>query len=113
MKRILCTIMAITSVIMAFSQTDTSSRDRIDTIKVGNFIIIKKNKDGSQTSDTTNKDKHYTVDINIGGRDNEYDDESNNNRSKKGIIFDLKNRKGDCLRIRLRRRTLDLLGIDL
>lgn len=83
MKRILCTIMASAIGMMAFSQTDTSSKDIIDTIKVGNFIIIKKNKDGSQTSDTTNKDKHFTVDINIGGKDTDYDNDSNNNRSKK------------------------------
>ena len=51
---------------IGFSQTDTTQKtDAPDTLKVGNFIIIKKNKTNSQ--DTTYNSGKKTITINIGG----------------------------------------------
>jgi hypothetical protein len=51
---------------IGFSQTDTTQKtDAPDTIKVGNFVIIKKNKTNSQ--DTTYNNGKKSITINIGG----------------------------------------------
>ncbi len=70
---------------IGFSQTDTTKKtDAPDTIRVGNFIIIKKNKAGN--ADSTFKNNKTSININIG--------EGNNNKNSKNIstnwwIFDL------------------------
>ena len=70
---------------IGFSQTDTTKKtDAPDTIRVGNFIIIKKNKAGN--ADSTFKNNKTSININIGG--------GNNNKKSKNIstnwwIFDL------------------------
>lgn len=70
---------------ISFSQTDTTKKfDAPDTIKVGNFIIIKKNKSGN--TDSTFKHNKTFINVNIGG--------GSNNKKPKNIstnwwIFDL------------------------
>jgi hypothetical protein len=53
MKRTTLLAVAIMATVAGFAQKDTTKRDA-DTIRIGNLIIIKKNKDGSsaRTSDT-------------------------------------------------------------
>ncbi len=80
----------------AFSQEDTTAKNKNDTVRVGNFIIIKKNK--KDQSDTS-KDRHYTIDVNISHNNNndEDNDEDNDetvhvhhrNISTNYFIFDL------------------------
>ena len=52
----------------AQAQTDTTKKTNTpDTIKVGNFVIIKKNKNGSTTTEAEvnkNGKKHLTININ-------------------------------------------------
>lgn len=60
MKRIYITMAALLVAGASFAQTDTtkhnadSTGNRIDTIKVGNFIIIKKSRDNAGNRSTTN-----------------------------------------------------------
>ena len=71
---LLAAMLFVTTV--GFSQTDTTKKTDVpDTIKVGNFIIIKKNKTNSQ--DTTYNNGKRRVTINIGG--------GNETRKKKNI----------------------------
>lgn len=71
---------------------DSTLTSNADTVKVGNFIIIKKKKK-SDGSDTTGRDPHATIDITIGGDDDDdYDDDENkqpSNVSTNWFIFDL------------------------
>src|SRR5215813_15397596 len=87
MKRVIYTAAALVLAVSGFAQTDTTKpkTNEPDTIKVGNFIIVKKDKK-TNTYDTT------TVLVNIGG------DESNSEYhhyyhhsilSTNWLIFDL------------------------
>lgn len=69
-----------------FSQTDTTGHGNSpDTIKVGNFVIIKKNKPGTY-SDTSN-DRHYSFDVNIFHRNR--GEKRRSSLSTNWFIFDL------------------------
>ncbi len=68
MKRILCMAVVLATSVTIFAQTDTSgSLNSTDTIKVGNFIIIKKDKGNTSNSDTyhTNKNDHVNLHFNV------------------------------------------------
>ena len=93
MNKIVCTIAWLCIAAMAGAQTDTTVTNSPDTVKVGGFIIIKKNKSG--TTDTLASGKHhYTIDINI-GHDNDNDNDSTSSKDKHHnistnyFIFDL------------------------
>ena len=79
---LLAAMLLVTTI--SFSQSDTTKKNDVpDTIKVGNFVIIKKNKSGN--TDSTFKNNKTSININIGG---------NNNKKSKNIstnwwIFDL------------------------
>jgi hypothetical protein len=61
---VLAAMLLVTTI--GFSQTDTTQKtDAPDTIKVGNFVIIKKNKTNSQ--DTTYNNGKKSITIKIGG----------------------------------------------
>ena len=76
MKRLVILTAGILLSVTLFAQTDSTSNNS-DTVKVGNFIIIKKNKDGSSSSDDKKiwKDWDRNFDIKIERR----------NRSKRNI----------------------------
>jgi len=59
MKRLLSTIAVLVIAQQGFAQTD-SSANKTDTVRVGNFIIIKKNKpnDGRYDVNTSGKRKN-------------------------------------------------------
>jgi len=86
MKSVIYTVAAVMLAVSGFAQTDTTKPNQPDTIKVGNFIIIKKEKK-SNSYDTTNSN----VLVDIGGNDN---GEGNHHYHEKLIttnwlIFDL------------------------
>jgi len=86
MKSVIYTIAAVMLAVSGFAQADTTKPNQPDTIKVGNFIIIKKEKK-TNNYDTTNSN----VLVDIGGNDN---DEGNHHYHEKLIttnwlIFDL------------------------
>src|SRR4030095_4531714 len=62
MKRVIYTVAALMLTVSGFAQKDTTKPSEPDTIKVGNFVIIKKNK-SSNTYDTSNKNSQILVDI--------------------------------------------------
>jgi hypothetical protein len=51
MKRILLAVIALSGAMMSFAQTDTTTRDKADTIKIGGMVIIRK----ADKNDTTRK----------------------------------------------------------
>lgn len=58
MKRILFGLLAVMLAVQGFAQTDTTKKaDGVDTIHVGNFIIIQRNKD--RNSGSSNYDSGY------------------------------------------------------
>ncbi|HRI20207.1 MAG TPA: outer membrane beta-barrel protein, partial [Panacibacter sp.] len=65
--------------------TDTTKSNEPDTIRVGNFVIIKKNKDGSDSS-STDQHRNVYVDINV-FQNNRVKHKSN--VSTNWMIFDL------------------------
>ena len=76
----------------AFAQADTTRPNEPDTIKVGNFVIIKKNK-SKNTTDTIPQ-KKYSIDITIGEDDNNSTGYSSKSKHKSNVstnwfIFDL------------------------
>jgi hypothetical protein len=86
MKSVIYTVAAVMLAVSGFAQTDTTKPNQPDTIKVGNFIIIKKEKK-TNSYDTTNSN----VLVDIGGNDN---GEENHHYHEKLIttnwlIFDL------------------------
>ena len=86
MKSVIYTVAAVMLAVSGFAQTDTTKPNQPDTIKVGNFIIIKKEKK-TNSYDTTNSN----VLVDIGGNDN---GEGNHHYHEKLIttnwlIFDL------------------------
>lgn len=76
MKQLACAILAMLCLQTTRAQSDTTVPNQPDTVKVGNFIIIKKNKksndDNGNTNinisinpgDNTNKKKHNTISTN-------------------------------------------------
>lgn len=73
---------------------DSTSTNNADTVRVGNFIIIKKKKKSDGSADTTRRDPHATIDITIGEDDDDYDDDDDDRRPPSNVstnwfIFDL------------------------
>src|SRR5690349_17874682 len=67
MKSVIYTVAAVLLAVSGFAQSDTTKPNQPDTIKVGNFIIVKKDKK-TNNYDTTNS--QVLVDI---GNDNDED----------------------------------------
>lgn len=67
MKRIIYSAAFLLLALSGFAQADTTINNEPDTIKVGNFIIIKKNKSKNETD--TVPQKKYSIDISIGKDD--------------------------------------------
>jgi hypothetical protein len=57
MKRLVCAAACLLVAGMGFAQTDTTSKN-VDTVKVGNFIIIKKKNSGNTTSAEDNSNNN-------------------------------------------------------
>jgi hypothetical protein len=57
MKRLVCAAACLLVAGIGFAQTDTTSKT-VDTVKVGNFIIIKKKNSGSTTSSEDNSNNN-------------------------------------------------------
>ncbi len=94
MKRILLLTGVLFAGLNAFSQEDTIPSNTGDTIRSGNFIIIKDGTDAP--GDTTEKSKHITIDININKKESEDNDENHYDMNEKHrrvstnyFIFDL------------------------
>ena len=83
MNRLIFTLLSFAIFQSIFAQTDTTGTQKSDTVRVGNFIIIKEKKDNNSPADTTN-DKDITVKIHIGNNSNNNDngDYSNDNNSE-------------------------------
>src|SRR5690349_21291239 len=62
MKRVIYVVAALMLTVSGFAQTDTTKPPEPDTIKVGNFVIVKKNK-SPNTADTSHKNSQVLVDI--------------------------------------------------
>ena len=89
MKRIIYTVAAMLLTASGFAQTDTTRKNEPDTIKVGNFVIIKKNKSGDTT--TNNPHKNVYVDINVFNNNNNSSNRvrHNSNVRTNWVIVDL------------------------
>lgn len=92
MKRIIFTVAAVMLAVSGFAQTDTTNPNQPDTIKVGNFIIVKKEKK-TKTYDTTSN-PNVNVLINIGGNEGSSGEDYHSRYHKKVVstnwlIFDL------------------------
>jgi len=88
MKSVIYTVAALMLAVSGFAQLDTSKPNEPDTIKVGNFVIIKKNK-SSNTHDTSNQsNSHVLVDIGSGG-EGSYHHRHKSIVSTNWLIFDL------------------------
>jgi len=88
MNRILLSAVALLLTVQAIAQTDTTAKkDQVDTIHVGNFVIIQKNKDRNYSSDTSYNQRNYSFDINLFG--NNRSRSYHNNVSTNWFIFDL------------------------
>src|SRR5437870_1023009 len=94
MKRVIYSAAFLLLTLSGFAQSDTTRPGEPDTIKVGNFIIVKKNK--GKTVDTLPQ-KKYSIDITI-GEDNDNSNSSYNSNNKhwhrsnvstNWLIFDL------------------------
>ncbi|QEC67398.1 outer membrane beta-barrel protein [Panacibacter ginsenosidivorans] len=93
MKSVIYTAAFLLLAFQSFAQADTTRPNEPDTIKVGNFIIIKKNK--SKNAPDTLPQKKYSIDITI-GEDNGSSSSNYNghswhrsNISTNWLIFDL------------------------
>ncbi len=90
MKRLLAGMVAVLLTLQGIAQTDTTKKEEPDTIHVGNFIIIQKNK-GKSSYDSSYKynydDHHYSLDFNIFGRRDR--NRNHSNVSTNWVIFDL------------------------
>ncbi len=94
MKRILLAGMAMLSSLLTIAQTDTTGTGKKeDTVRVGNFIIIKNQNEGNTYNDSLppNRD-HYTI-INIPSIHHDYEEwhhhDKNQNITTNYLIFDL------------------------
>jgi len=70
---------------MGFAQTDSTKSNNPDTIRVGNFIIVKKNKQRNSDTSSLNYDNGSSFNIHIGSRGKRYQ----SNISTNWFIFDL------------------------
>jgi hypothetical protein len=84
MKSVIYTIAALMLAVSGFAQTDTIKPNEPDTIKVGNFIIVKKDKKNN-TYDTTT----VLVNIGTGESSDEYHHYHQSILSTNWLIFDL------------------------
>lgn len=91
MKRILLSGIILLSSLITIAQTDTSGTgNKEDTVRVGNFIIIRNKKEGNTYNDSLPpKQENYTI-INIPGR-HSYEGGGGGNKtlSTNYLIFDL------------------------
>ena len=85
MKRVIYTIAAMLLTLSGFAQNDTTGNNEPDTIKVGNFIIIKKNKNYGDSSNQSNR--KITVDINMNNE--AHHNKRHSSISTNWFIFDL------------------------
>jgi Outer membrane protein beta-barrel domain len=88
MKKLLLILVAYAATNTTFAQKDTSQNNNTDTIKVGNYVIIK-NNDETVYSDTTVEKKYrknINIDIKIGNNSSK---KKNSNVSTNWWIFDL------------------------
>lgn len=79
---------------ITFAQVDTTKKDAtVDTIKVGNFVIIKKDKtnaqDSAYNSGRNGSKGKSSITINIGGNSNNSSNKKKSNISTNWWIFDL------------------------
>ena len=89
MKRILLAGITMLSSITIFAQADTTQHNHGDTVFVGNFIIIKNNKEGNTNYDSVPpKRDNYTI-INFPKRRAYQSHPSNKTISTNYLIFDL------------------------
>lgn len=88
MKRLLAGMVALSLTLQGIAQTDSTKKDAPDTIHVGNFIIIQKNK-GNNNYDTgyNHNDRHYSFDVNLFSKRNK--NRVHSNISTNWFIFDL------------------------
>ena len=96
MKRVIYSAAFFLLTLQGFAQSDTTRPNEPDTIKVGNFIIIKKNKPKTTTTQAdTVPAKKYSIDITIGQDDGENNSTGYTNSwhkknvSTNWLIFDL------------------------
>ena len=94
MKSVIYTAAFLLLAFQSFAQADTTRPNEPDTVKVGNFIIVKKNK--SKNATDTLPQKKYSIDITIGedngdGSSHSYNNKSwhRSNISTNWLIFDL------------------------
>jgi len=88
MNRILLGMVAILLTLQGIAQTDTTAKkDQVDTIHVGNFVIIQRNKDRNYSSDTNYNNRNYSFDINLFGNNRVRNYHSN--ISTNWFIFDV------------------------
>jgi len=87
MKRIYYTAVAVLLVLQGFAQKDTTAQQSGDTIKVGGFVIVKKEKSKSAQADTTD----YSINIEIGNDSYSgyHHKKKHSNISTNWLIFDL------------------------
>lgn len=78
MKKTLLMIAAFAATCYSFAQVDSTTTSNADTLKVGNYVIIK--KENSQTSDSTKAKKSVSISMGTGDL---LDIKINNNSSKK------------------------------
>lgn len=83
MKQFLLIMMIIAGTFSAKAQSDTTGNSKGDTVRVGNFIIIKEKKNKGEKNIDTTGDKDVTVKIHIGGNDDDYDDNDDDNDNDK------------------------------
>lgn len=89
MERIFFTIAALMLAVSGFAQTDTTQPNGPDTIKVGNFIIIKKEKKRYSTDTSGKSDSQVLVDIGSPGQEPGYHHPHHSVISTNWLIFDL------------------------
>lgn len=87
MNKFLLIAAALLYVQIGFAQTDSTKTNKPDTIRVGNFIIVKKNKQRNSEKDTANLnyDNGRSFNIHIGSPRRRYQ----SNVSTNWLIFDL------------------------
>ncbi|MFL9482138.1 outer membrane beta-barrel protein [Chitinophagaceae bacterium LWZ2-11] len=85
MKRLACITVALTAALTGFAQKDSTAKENVpDTIKVGNFVIIKQNKGGNKNDENWNR--NATVNVFF---DRKNTKRKPSNISTNWIIFDL------------------------
>ena len=91
MKRLTIFFATLLITNITFAQKDSSSAVNADTIKVGNFVIIKKNKEKNAEvkSDDDNKGLKLNLIINDAKSKTNYHKKRNANISTNWFIFDL------------------------